>query len=89
MIYAIHTDCHGIGRLLLTPLACSASAEGLTRLHGDILLTNAAMLRLARGLGMAVRPSGDGTGLMRAETLIPQTAARKPCVGMGAPLAAA
>ena len=78
----------GIGRLLLQRLACRAAAEGVTRLHGDVLPTNQAMLRLASAAHMNLVPAGDGTGLIRAEALIPQATARKPCIEIGAALAA-
>ena len=78
----------GIGRLLLQRLACRAASEGVTRLHGDVLPTNQAMLRLASAAHMNLVPAGDGTGLIRAEALIPQATARKPCIEIGAALAA-
>jgi acetyltransferase len=78
----------GIGRLLLQHLACRAAAEGVTRLHGEVLPANQAMLRLAGAAGMKTAPTGDGTGLIRAEALIPPATARKPCIDMGAALAA-
>ena len=78
----------GIGRLLLQRLACRAASEGVTRLHGDVLPTNQAMLRLAGAAGMKVVPTGDGTGLIRAQALIPPATARKPCIDVGAALAA-
>jgi acetyltransferase len=79
----------GLGRLLLTRLARRAAAEGVTRLYGDILPTNEAMLRLAAGAGMTVVPSRDGTGLMRAEVPSPATASTKPCIDVAASRAAA
>jgi acetyltransferase len=70
----------GIGRLLLARLACRAAAEGVTRLFGDVLPTNAAMRRLARNAGMTLHPTGDGLGLMRAEKHLAAPQSALPCV---------
>lgn len=79
----------GIGRQLLGRLAGRAAAEGVGRFHGDVLPTNTAMLRLARGAGMTLTRAGDGTGLVRAQALMPAVAAATPCIEVGAVLAAA
>ena len=50
----------GLARRLLESLIRSAAEEGLQRLVGDVLATNAAMLALVRGLGFRVSPHADG-----------------------------
>jgi acetyltransferase len=57
----------GVGTMLLSRLISRAEEEGVTRLFGDVLLTNQAMRRLAGNLGMVVAPTGEGLGLLRAE----------------------
>ena len=79
----------GIGRHLLARLACRAAAEGVTRLFGDVLPTNEAMRRLARGAGMSLSPTGAGLGLMRAEKRLAAAVPGTSCAEAAAPRLAA
>jgi acetyltransferase len=71
----------GIGRLLLERLSCRATTEGLSRLFGDVLLTNKAMQKLSRAAGMKLVFSADGLGLMRAEKHLVPHERPTSCVG--------
>jgi acetyltransferase len=72
----------GIGRLLLSRLARRAAAEGVTRLFGDALAANKAMLSLARQAGLAILPHPNEAGLVRLERRLepvrPGTRAHEP-----------
>jgi RimJ/RimL family protein N-acetyltransferase len=57
----------GLASLMLTKLACSATAAGVRRLVGETLASNAKMLSLARKAGFAVAASPDVAGLMLRE----------------------
>lgn len=72
----------GVGRELLARLFCRAAAQGVARLHGDVLPTNDAMRHLARSAGMTVLPTGEGLGLLRAEKHLAATAAATPCIDL-------
>ena len=63
---ASHVKRAGIGRRLLARAIRYARDLGLKRLHGDILRENAPMLGLARALGFALEPAGEGPAVMRA-----------------------
>jgi len=66
---AVADDWHakGIARALLDRLEREAAANGLQALVADTLMTNAAMMALARRAGFAVRASRDDPGLARLE----------------------
>lgn len=53
----------GMGRTLLGRLERHAAACGVRRMVGDTLVTNAAMLGLARSAGFAVQASSDDPAL--------------------------
>jgi len=57
---------HGLGYGLMTCLIDHARRRGVGEIFGEILTENAAMLRLCRELGFAVRPHADGPYLMQA-----------------------
>ena len=56
----------GLGRRLLDRGVRYARELGLARLHGVILRENAPMLGLARALGFALEPAGEGPDVVRA-----------------------
>jgi acetyltransferase len=66
---AVADDWHarGIARALLDRLEREAIACGLRSLVGDTLVTNAAMMGLARRAGFTVRASPDDARLARLE----------------------
>jgi hypothetical protein len=66
---------------LLTRLICRAPYEAVERLFGDILLSNEPMRRLARAAGMRIAPTGDGLGLMRAQSHFTSPLHAIPCIG--------
>lgn len=57
----------GIGRLLFAHLLRHAERSGVTRMQGDVLHGNAAMLGLARQFGFAAGHHPDGAWLTRVE----------------------
>ncbi len=57
----------GLGTLLLDKLLQHAERSGITRIQGDVLHDNAAMLRLTRQLGFGARTHPDGAWLTRVE----------------------
>ena len=57
----------GIGRLLFTKLLQHAERNGVTRIQGDVLHDNTAMLALARQFGFALSAHPDGAWLTRVE----------------------
>jgi len=57
----------GIGRLLFTKLLQHAERNGVTRIQGDVLHDNTAMLALARQFGFALGTHPDGAWLTRVE----------------------
>jgi acetyltransferase len=66
----------GIGRLLFDHLLRYAERNGITRMQGDVLHDNRAMLVLARQFGFALRLHPDGAWLTRVEkTLEPRAVA--------------
>ena len=61
----------GIGARLLRELIAIASRSGITRIEGDVLSTNIAMLALARKVGMSVQPHPEGATLRRVVLSMP------------------
>jgi len=57
----------GVGRHLLDCLLRQAGARGIDTVYGDVLAHNQAMLRLARSLGFAVKPSLEDATSVRVE----------------------
>jgi acetyltransferase len=57
----------GVGQLLLVRLIARATAQGLARLHGQVLPSNRAMLSLAHRLGFTVTIDRDEPGLQCIE----------------------
>jgi acetyltransferase len=55
----------GLGRLLLERVIDAARRNGVRRLTGDVLATNARMLALARRLGFRIEPHPEGGTLRR------------------------
>ena len=70
---------HGIGSALLENLQCRAAALGASRLFGDTLRSNAAMIALARKSGFAFRPSPGDWKLVRFEKQIDLAPQQIPC----------
>jgi acetyltransferase len=58
---------HGIARALLDRLEREAAASGIRRMAADTLLTNQAMMRLARRAGYVVAANRDDRTLGRLE----------------------
>lgn len=58
---------HGIARALLDRLEQQAAASGIRRIVGDTLLSNKAMIGLARRAGYTVKASRDDPSLARLE----------------------
>jgi RimJ/RimL family protein N-acetyltransferase len=59
----------GVGSALLSNLECRAAAFGATRLFGDTLRSNQAMIALARKSGFAFTNNPDDWKLVRFEKL--------------------
>jgi len=57
----------GLGARLMSALLAAARAAGLCVVYGEVLATNARMLRFVTRLGFAVRPDGADPRLMRVE----------------------
>jgi acetyltransferase len=58
----------GVGSALMQALFERARAQGIARMHGEVLTDNANMLELVRHLGFSVQPhAGDAT--LRTATL--------------------
>ena len=70
---------HGIGAALLRNLECRAAAFGATRLFGDTLRSNAAMIGLARKSGYAFGHSPGDWKLVRFEKQIDVEPQKIPC----------
>jgi L-amino acid N-acyltransferase YncA len=60
----------GLGRLLLCKLISRAAEVGISRLVGETLSSNAAMLRLAHKAGFTLTPSADVRGLVELEKVL-------------------
>lgn len=56
----------GLGRLLLSKLIARARRSGMRAIHGDVLIGNEPMLRLAQALGFRRLPSDDA-GMVRVQ----------------------
>ena len=69
----------GLASLLLGKLSCRAAAEGIQRIHGETLASNARMLHLARKAGFTTRPSPDIRGLMLLEKVVPAPSLHQGC----------
>jgi RimJ/RimL family protein N-acetyltransferase len=70
---------HGIGTALLNNLQCRAAAFGATRLFGDTLRSNDAMIGLARKSGFAFTHSPGDWKLVRFEKHIATAPQEIPC----------
>jgi acetyltransferase len=70
----------GVGRLLLDRVIDAARRNGVRRLTGDVLATNARMLALARRLGFGIEPHPEGGMLRRiVRDLADEAGASPPC----------
>jgi RimJ/RimL family protein N-acetyltransferase len=70
---------HGIGAALLKNLECRAAALGATRLFGDTLRSNEAMIALARKSGFVFTNNPDDWKLVRFEKQIDVAPKDIPC----------
>ena len=92
--YAFHTDTdsfefglsiddrwqgQGIGSALLANLQCRAAAFGASRLFGDTLRSNEAMMGLARKSGFSFTHSPNDWKLVRFEKHVDAAPAEIPC----------
>lgn len=69
----------GVGAALLRNLECRAAALGATRIFGDTLRSNAAMIGLARKLGFSFSRHPDDWKLVRFEKPIDPVHQDIPC----------
>jgi GNAT superfamily N-acetyltransferase len=69
----------GVGAALLRHLECRAAALGATRIFGDTLRSNAAMIGLARKLGFSFSRHPDDWKLVRFEKPIDPVHQDIPC----------
>lgn len=69
----------GIGSALLANLQCRAAAFGATRLFGDTLRSNGAMIALARKAGFALVRHPEDWKLVRFEKQIAPAPQKIPC----------
>jgi GNAT superfamily N-acetyltransferase len=69
----------GVGAALLRNLECRAAALGATRIFGDTLRSNTAMIALARRLGFAFIRHPDDWKLVRFEKPIDPVHQEIPC----------
>src|SRR5256885_11235919 len=70
---------HGIGKALLKNLECRAASFGATRLFGDTLRSNDAMIALARKAGYAFTNNPGDWKLTRFQKEIPVEPQEIPC----------
>ena len=70
---------HGIGKALMKNLECRAASFGATRLFGDTLRSNDAMIALARKAGYAFANTPDDWKLTRFQKQIPVEPQEIPC----------
>ncbi|MEH3145351.1 MAG: bifunctional acetate--CoA ligase family protein/GNAT family N-acetyltransferase [Methylobacterium frigidaeris] len=68
----------GLGRALMELMIDWARVEGITRIEGQVLRENRAMLTLCRALGFAIRSDPDDPDLVRAELDLDRPAAGAP-----------
>jgi acetyltransferase len=71
----------GLARLMLGKLACRAAADGVRRIVGETLASNARMLSLARKAGFIISPSPDIAGLMLLEKPLREPLPDSDCSG--------
>lgn len=69
----------GLGALLLSVLECRARALQATRLMGDVLRTNQAMLKLAKATGFALVGTSDDPRVVRIAKDVRPPATGRPC----------
>ena len=69
----------GIGAVMLANLECRAAALGATRLIGDTLRNNDAMIALARKLGFSFTATPGDWKQIRFEKSLPRAAEQIPC----------
>ena len=74
-----HWQGQGVGTALLSNLQCRAAALGATRVFGDTLRSNAAMIGLARKAGFSFAPTPNDWKLVRFEKAIHLAPADVPC----------
>jgi RimJ/RimL family protein N-acetyltransferase len=70
-----------LASLMLGKLACRAADEGVRRMVGETLATNARMLILARKAGFTTLPSPEVRGLMLLEKPLEAPLPGRPCSG--------
>ena len=70
---------HGIGKALMKNLECRAASFGATRLFGDTLRSNDAMIALARKSGYAFTNTPGDWKLTRFQKQIPVEPQEIPC----------
>ena len=70
---------HGIARRLLAMLGCHARAAGLSRLVGETLADNRAMVALARTLGYRARPHPGDARLVQLTLDLGGDGTHAPC----------
>lgn len=70
---------HGIGKALMKNLECRAASFGATRLFGDTLRSNDAMIALARKAGYAFANTPGDWKLTRFQKEIPVEPQEIPC----------
>lgn len=70
---------HGIGAALLSNLQCRAAALGAQQIFGDTLLSNEAMIKLARKSGFAFAPTPNDWKLVRFQKPIVLAPDEIPC----------
>lgn len=51
----------GLGKLMMTTLAHAARERGITKFHGDVLVSNEKMRHMLDKVGADIRPTEDGT----------------------------
>jgi acetyltransferase len=71
----------GLATLMLGKLACRAAAEGVRRMVGETLASNAPMLALARKAGFMIVPSAEVRGVMLLERELKPPSPGSICVG--------
>jgi acetyltransferase len=72
-----------LASLMLGKLACRAAAQGVERIVGETLATNARMLSLARKAGFTMLASPDVRGLVLLEKSLAAPSPGRLCSGAG------